>query len=134
MLTTDQELKILKSELVYQTSRSGGKGGQNVNKVESKVEISFDVTASRVLTETQKQQILLKVKDLVDGNVIKISSSRYRGQLDNKEDAKDKLISILRSALKVRKKRKATKPSRAALKKRRADKEKRSEIKSNRRG
>jgi len=117
LLTEAQEKQILKSELSFQTSRSGGKGGQNVNKVETKVEISFDVSASEALTPKQKDLILAKSKSLVDDTVIKVIGNKHRTQLENKTEAKEKLIALLNRYLKPVKKRVATKPGKAAKEK-----------------
>ncbi len=117
LLTEAQEKQILKSELSFQTSRSGGKGGQNVNKVETKVEISFDVSASEALTPKQKDLILAKCKSLVDDTVIKVIGNKHRTQLENKTEAKEKLIALLNRYLKPVKKRVATKPGKAAKEK-----------------
>jgi ribosome-associated protein len=117
MLTEQQQTDILKKELSYHTSRSGGKGGQNVNKVETKVEIEFDARASQVLTENQKNTILKKYPDFVNESVIKITAAKYRSQLENKEEAKKKLIALLNKLLKPLKKRLATKPGKAAKEK-----------------
>ncbi len=114
MLTEAQENELLKKELSYHTSRSGGKGGQNVNKVETKVEIEFDVQNSGILSERQKATILSKYKDFVDGSLIKISASTHRSQLENKQEARTKLIQLLRKLLKPVKKRLATKPSKSS--------------------
>jgi ribosome-associated protein len=114
MLTEAQENELLKKELSYHTSRSGGKGGQNVNKVETKVEIEFDVQNSCILSERQKATILSKYKDFVDGSLIKISASTHRSQLENKQEARTKLIQLLRKLLKPVKKRLATKPSKSS--------------------
>ena len=114
MLTEAQENELLKKELSYHTSRSGGKGGQNVNKVETKVEIEFDVQNSGILSERQKATILSKYKDFVDDSLIKISASTHRSQLENKQEARTKLIQLLRKLLKPVKKRLATKPSKSS--------------------
>jgi ribosome-associated protein len=129
MLAEEQEIKILKKEVSFHTSRSGGKGGQNVNKVETKVEIEFDVSSSMVLSALQKEIILRKYKDFIDGSVIKITGSRYRSQLENKEDAKNKLITTLNKLLKPVKKRVPTKPGKGAKEKKLNNKKLRGEKK-----
>jgi ribosome-associated protein len=117
MLTEEQETRLLKKELDYQTSRSGGKGGQNVNKVETKVEISFDVSASAVLSARQKETLLSKYTALVDGSVIRVVGNKYRTQLENKEDARKKLLALINKLLKPVKKRVPTKPGKSAKEK-----------------
>lgn len=128
MLTEEQENQLAK-ELKYHTSRSGGKGGQNVNKVESKVEIEFNVNTSLVLSESQKQVISRKHKD---GPVIRIVSSTHRTQLENKADARGKLFALINRLLKPVKKRLLTKPGRAAKEKKLTDKKIRGEKKQQR--
>jgi ribosome-associated protein len=117
MLTEAQISSILKKELQIQTSRSGGKGGQNVNKVETKVSIDFNVSASSVLSLRQKEVILRKCTQLIDGSTIQITGTKHRSQLENKEEAKQKLISLLNKLLKPVKKRVPTKPGKAAKEK-----------------
>lgn len=117
MLTEEQIQKIFKKELSYQTSRSGGKGGQNVNKVETKVSIDFDVKSSSALTERQKETILKKHHDLINESVIQIIGNKHRSQLENKEEAKNKLVALLHKLLKPVKKRIATKPGKGAKEK-----------------
>ena len=129
MLTEEQELKILKKELSFQTSRSGGKGGQNVNKVETKVGIDFDVKASTALSERQKEIILRKYPDLINESVIQVIGNKHRSQLENKEEAKNKLLALINKLLKPVKKRVATKPGKGAKEKKLDNKKQRGEKK-----
>ncbi len=117
-------------EVEFTTSRSGGPGGQNVNKVNSKVTARFDIPGSRILTEGEKEFLLsrLSSKATVEG-VIVIAVQESRSQLENKETATAKLEQILRQAYVVKKKRKKTKPSKAAKQKRIESKKKQSEKK-----
>lgn len=109
----------LASELIYQVSRSSGKGGQNVNKVATKVEIGFSIEQSELFTVEEKERLKLKLsRRITKEGLIKIASEEERSQLMNKERAIDKLVHILENALKTEKPRKATKPTRASKEKR----------------
>lgn len=114
MLTGEQINTIINKELHFKTSRSGGKGGQNVNKVETKVELEFNVEKSIGLNDSQKKIIFKKYPDFIDGTFIKLIGNTHRSQLENKEYASKKLILLLNKLLKPVKKRIATKPSKAS--------------------
>lgn len=109
----------LVNEVIFKASRSGGKGGQNVNKVASKVEIKFDVRASSLFDEDEKQLLLTRLASrLSSDHSIRVVSQESRSQLLNKQTAIKKLHIILSRALHVDKLRKATKPKGPDIEKR----------------
>ena len=123
--------KKLSDELSFKTSRSGGKGGQHVNKRESRVTLFFNVRESKILDEDEKAVLTAKLNLSIDG-VLQINSEASRSQLKNKENCLNKFYKNIEKALVIRKKRKASKPSKTALRKRLNEKKRRSEIKQNR--
>ena len=131
MLTPGQ-ITVLLKEVKFHTSRSGGKGGQNVNKVETKVELEFNVMSSRSLTKEQKHIVLLKYPHIIDQAIIKLVGNTHRTQLQNKEEAQKKLILLLNKLLKPVKKRLATKPSKSSKLKKAESKKRKSEKKQSR--
>ena len=126
--------ELLLAEVSYKTSRSGGAGGQHVNKVESKVELAFDVENSNVFSVEQKALIQSKLAARINTEgILKITEEGDRSQLVNKENIQKKFITLIKESLKKQKKRKPTKPSAAAKEERIAGKKKRGEIKETRR-
>ena len=117
-------------ELKFSTARSGGPGGQNVNKVNSKVILKWDIAQSVILSEESKQLLLLKLKSHCthDGELM-LQSQESRSQLDNKENVVRKLERLLKKAFEVQKPRKKTKPGKAAVEKRMKEKKKHSDKK-----
>ncbi len=121
-------------ELKFKTSRSGGKGGQNVNKVETRVDAYWYVDRSEILSEEQKKQVkeVLGAKLTKEGVLI-VKSQVYRTQLENRNAVIEKINKLLQKALAPVKKRKATKPGKAARLKRLENKKKLSVLKQSRR-
>jgi ribosome-associated protein len=110
---------IPSSELTFRFSRSGGPGGQNVNKVETKVELLFDVAHSAGLTDEQKQLILTREKNRVDADgMLRVTSQESRSQFENREVAVEKFIAIIAGALAKRKKRLKTRVPKGSREKR----------------
>ncbi len=122
-------------ELTFQTARSGGKGGQNVNKVETMVEAYFNIAASLLLSEAQKALLQEKLANKITSEgLLLVKSQTERSQLGNKYESIKKMNRLINQALTVRKKRVATKPGKAAKEKRIQLKKRLSEKKQNRRG
>ncbi len=136
-MTIGEKIKgqIFDSEFVFQTSRSSGPGGQNVNKVNSKVTLRFDVANSEILSGEEKLTILTKLTSkLTVENELLIHSQDGRSQFKNKEDVIRKFYDLLKTAFRRKKIRKATKPTKSSVKKRLKSKKIKAEIKKNRQG
>ena len=127
-------LTIPAGELEWAFARSGGAGGQNVNKVSSKVDLRWNPQLSMALTFDDRTLLLERLRNRLttDGYLI-VTSSATRDQIKNRDDAMSKLALIVKSALHREKPRKATKPSKGAKRRRLEDKRRHSEKKSNRR-
>lgn len=120
-------------ELVFKTSRSGGKGGQNVNKVSTKVEVGFDPANSQILTEDQKALLREKWQNkLTNEGVLQIVSQSERTQLGNKREVLLKLDILLEQAFKIVIKRKKTRVPKSVVEKRLLAKKRNSELKKSR--
>ena len=105
----------LQKEITYKTSRSGGKGGQNVNKVSSKVELLFSIGNSLLFTDEEKELLNHKLQSRFNkDDLVQVVCDEERSQYLNKEKAVERLISILTAALHKPKARKPTKISKAA--------------------
>lgn len=124
---------IPEAELRWTAVRASGPGGQNVNKVSSKVDLRFDFEHSSALSDALKARVREQARARLDSlGQIQIISQLTRNQADNLEDARQKLATLLRSAMVTPKARRKTKPSRAKKAKRVAEKRVHSEKKQNR--
>lgn len=115
----DISKEALLKELSFKTSRSGGKGGQNVNKVSSKVELNFDISRSGLFSDEQKQLLIEKLSKRINSEgILQVITEEERSQYLNKERSVEKLMVLISRALHQPKLRKATKPKKTAIEKR----------------
>ena len=129
-----KKIQIPESELIFKASRSSGPGGQNINKLNTKVAVIFDIEKNNCLKAEQKETILKKLSGrLTKDKKLIISSQKFRTQKANRDSAVQKLCQTLQDALKKPKTRKATKPTMTAVEKRLKQKKLKSLIKQQRR-
>lgn len=115
LLTINESLSIPRSELDVRVSRSSGAGGQHVNKTSSRVEIFWNIVGSSAVSVEQRARLLEKLASRVTtGGSIRVVASDLRSQSRNRELAEERLADMVRRALIIPRKRKATKPTRAA--------------------
>ncbi|HJO27676.1 MAG TPA: alternative ribosome rescue aminoacyl-tRNA hydrolase ArfB [Planctomycetota bacterium] len=133
-LRINSRLVIPPRDLSASYARSGGPGGQNINKVSTKVVLRFSVTASEALGERRRQLLSRALgQRLTTAGELVIHASRHRTRARNLEDARQRLADILAAALRPRTTRKATRPTRASNRKRLERKQRRGDLKRSRR-
>lgn len=133
MLIVGGTIEIPEDELTERFVRAAGPGGQNVNKVASAVELRFDAANSRALPEPVRTRLLARRdRRLTAEGVLVIQANRFRDQVRNREDARERLGALIEAAMTVPKRRIATRPTRAAKERRIESKKNRSTIKRSR--
>jgi ribosome-associated protein len=127
-------LTIPASELMFRATRAGGPGGQHVNTSSTRIELLWDVTHSTVIAEDVRARLLEKLASRLDASgMIRVVASDRRSQSQNRDAAAERLAKLVRQALVVQRKRRATKPTAASREQRLTEKKRRGERKRDRR-
>jgi ribosome-associated protein len=135
MIEIDDKTQIDESELSFKASRSSGPGGQNVNKLNTRMTLLFDVAGSTSLSDEQKRRLRSALSTRIDKQgVLRVVSQRFRSQEANRQAAIERFVQLVGEALAPRPVRKKTKVPRAARERRLAEKKHRSRIKQQRSG
>jgi ribosome-associated protein len=133
MLIVTANIAIPDSELIERFMRADGPGGQHVNRTESAVELRFDVASSPSLPDEVRERLLARRdRRMTDAGIMVIQARRFRDQARNRDDARDRLVDVIREATVVVKKRVATKPTRASKERRLVGKTQRGQTKRGR--
>jgi ribosome-associated protein len=133
VLRVTDSLSIPRAELEARVSRAGGAGGQHVNTSSTRVELRWNVRSSRALDDFSRAQILEKLATRIDGEgTLRVVASKRRSQLQNREQAEERLVELLQQAMATPKPRRKTKPTRASKEKRLEAKKRNSERKKDR--
>ena len=133
-LKISENVEIPMSEIEISFTRSGGPGGQHVNKTATQVELSFDLMASSAFTEEDKRWLATRLASRLDSaGVLRVTSQESRSQLQNRKRAYGKLAELLSHALRRPKRRRPTRPTKASKERRLESKKKRSDVKQGRR-
>ncbi|HEY9421672.1 MAG TPA: alternative ribosome rescue aminoacyl-tRNA hydrolase ArfB [Thermoanaerobaculia bacterium] len=135
MISITEDLAVPDEEVVFTTSRSGGPGGQNVNKLETRVTLRFDLAGSVVLSEEQKARLRERLATRItkDGTLL-VTSQKHRTQAANRDAAAERFAELIREGLREEAPRRKTKPSRAAKARRLESKRRQSQRKRERSG
>lgn len=133
VLRVTDSLAIPRAELEARVSRAGGAGGQHVNTSSTRVELRWNVRTSRAIDDGTRARIMGKLATRIDGEgVLRVVASKRRSQLQNREQAEERLVELLTAAMATPKPRRKTKPTRASKEKRLESKKRNSERKRDR--
>jgi ribosome-associated protein len=133
-LNVTPSVAIPRTELRYRATRAGGPGGQHVNTSSTRIELLWDLSGSEAVTDEQRERIREKLAPRLDAEgMVRVVASDRRSQQQNRQAADERLVALVRHALHIPKKRRPTKPTRAAKEKRLSEKHRRAEKKRDRR-